>query len=142
MAANGEHWNRRPSPLSTHLSKATQRAAPRALRTLAGTEEGHPEPQRPGSTTLPLGFQFALIENTSTSATTGTFLNLPEGGTVVVGSNQLAVFYDAVLDGDGTTNDVVLKVVSEPAGGALIGLGALVAGFARRRLRWRGFTGG
>jgi hypothetical protein len=86
-----------------------------------------------GSTTLPLGFQFALIENTSTSATTGTFMNLPEGATVVVGSNQLAVFYDAVLDGDGATNDVVLKVVPEPASGALLGVGALVAGLARRR---------
>lgn len=95
-----------------------------------------------GSTTLPLGFQFALIENTSTSATTGTFRNLPEGATVVVGSNQLAVFYDAVLGGDGTTNDVVLKVVPEPASGALLGVGALVAGLARRRLRRRGYIGG
>lgn len=82
-----------------------------------------------------MGFQFALIENTSSSATTGTFLNLPEGATVLVGSNLLAVDYAAVLDGDGVTNDVVLKVVPEPAGGVLLGVGALLAALIRRRPR-------
>jgi fibronectin-binding autotransporter adhesin len=86
-----------------------------------------------GSTALPLGFQFALIENTSSSATTGTFQGLAEGATVLVGSNLFAVSYDTVLDGDGMINDVVLKVVPEPAGGALLGVGALIAGLARRR---------
>jgi autotransporter-associated beta strand protein len=88
-----------------------------------------------GATALPVGFQFALIENTSSSATTGTFQGLSDGATFQVGANTVTVDYDATLDGDGVANDVVLKVIPEPAGGALLAVGALLAGLTRRRRR-------
>lgn len=92
-----------------------------------------------GHTALPLGLQFTLIENTSSSATAGMFQSLPDGSTVQVGANQFVLDYDATLNGDGVANDVVLKVVPEPASAALLAVGTLLAGLApRARSRSRG----
>jgi hypothetical protein len=88
-----------------------------------------------GGSVLPLGLKFSIIDNTSAAATTGTFLNLADGATFAVGSNLFAIDYDAHLEADGLANDVTLTVIPEPAGGALLGVGALVAGLARRRGR-------
>jgi autotransporter-associated beta strand protein len=58
------------------------------------------------SSTLPLGTSFVLIDNIAGGAVTGTFANLPDGGTFTVGSNTFAADYEG---GDG--NDLSLTVV-------------------------------
>ena len=57
-----------------------------------------------GSTLLPLGSVFTVISNTATPIT-GTFDNLPDGGTITVGSNTFQANYEG---GDG--NDLALTV--------------------------------
>jgi autotransporter-associated beta strand protein len=54
---------------------------------------------------LSAGEVFTLISNTSTSPITGTFSNLPDGGVITVGPNQLEASYEG---GDG--NDLTLTV--------------------------------
>jgi fibronectin-binding autotransporter adhesin len=88
-----------------------------------------------GGSVLPLGLKFSILDNTATAATIGTFLNLADGATFQLGSNLFAIDYDAVLEPDGIANDVTLTVIPEPAGGALLGVGVLLAGLARRRTR-------
>ena len=59
-----------------------------------------------GSSTLPLGTSFILIDNTAGAAIAGTFANLPDGSTLTVGSNTFVANYEG---GDG--NDLALTVV-------------------------------
>ena len=58
-----------------------------------------------GSRTLPSGVVYTVLENTSTLATVGTFANLPDGGTIIVGDRTLQANYEG---GDG--NDLTLTV--------------------------------
>jgi hypothetical protein len=86
-----------------------------------------------GNGILPVGFVFSIIDNTSNLATSGTFFSLPNGVQFQIGSNLFAVDYAATLEGDGVANDVVLRVaIPEPAGGALLCAGALIASLVRR----------
>lgn len=59
-----------------------------------------------GSTTLPDGTAFTLIDNTSGAAISGTFSNLADGAVIAVGSNTYQANYEG---GDG--NDLTLTVV-------------------------------
>jgi hypothetical protein len=59
-----------------------------------------------GSSTLPLGTSFILIDNTAGAAIAGTFANLPDGSTLTIGSNTFVADYEG---GDG--NDLALTVV-------------------------------
>ena len=59
-----------------------------------------------GSTTLPPGTAFTAIENTSSVPISGTFRNLPDGGTITIGNNTFQANYEG---GDG--NDLTLTVV-------------------------------
>ena len=59
-----------------------------------------------GSSTLPAGTSFTVIDNTAATPIAGTFSNLPDGGTLTVGSNTFAADYEG---GDG--NDLTLTVV-------------------------------
>jgi hypothetical protein len=59
-----------------------------------------------GSSTLPVGTSFVVISNTSKEPISGAFANLPDGGTITVGSNTFEANYER---GDG--NDLTLTVV-------------------------------
>jgi len=59
-----------------------------------------------GTTKLPSGTAFTIISNTGTTAIAGTFSNLADGSTLIVGSNTYHVSYEG---GDG--NDLTLTVV-------------------------------
>ena len=59
-----------------------------------------------GTTKLPNGTAFTIISNTATTAIAGTFSNLADGSTLVVGTNTYHVSYEG---GDG--NDLTLTVV-------------------------------
>jgi len=59
-----------------------------------------------GTTKLPSGTAFTIISNTATTAIAGTFSNLADGSTLVVGTNTYHVSYEG---GDG--NDLTLTVV-------------------------------
>jgi autotransporter-associated beta strand protein len=58
------------------------------------------------SSALPAGTSFTVIDNMGTTAIVGTFSNLPDGGTLTVGSNTFVADYEG---GDG--NDLTLTVV-------------------------------
>lgn len=58
------------------------------------------------SATLPPGTTFTVISNTSSKPISGTFANLPDGGSITVGSNTYQANYEG---GDG--NDLTLTVV-------------------------------
>ena len=58
------------------------------------------------SGTLPAGTSFTVIDNRGTTAIVGAFSNLPDGGTLTVGSNTFAADY---AGGDG--NDLTLTVL-------------------------------
>ena len=58
-----------------------------------------------GSSTLPVGTSFVLIDNSAATAIVGAFANLPDGGNVTVGSNTYVADYEG---GDG--NDLTLTV--------------------------------
>lgn len=60
-----------------------------------------------GSTALPPGTVFTVIENTSSVPISGIFRNLPDGGTITIGGNTYQANYEG---GDG--NDLTLTVVS------------------------------
>ena len=64
-----------------------------------------------GSSVLPGGTVITPINNTAATAISGTFSNLPDGGTITVGSNT---FQASCEGGDG--NDVTLTVVPRQAG--------------------------
>lgn len=66
-----------------------------------------------GSGTLPIGTMFTIIDNASTSATTGFFAGLPNGSRFTVGSNAFEIDYDVGSNG----NDVQLTVVLVPESG-------------------------
>jgi autotransporter-associated beta strand protein len=59
-----------------------------------------------GSAALPPGAVFTVIDNTAATPIAGAFSNLPDGGTITVGSNNLQANYEG---GDG--NDLTLTVV-------------------------------
>ncbi len=59
-----------------------------------------------GSTVLPAGTAFTLINNTGSTAISGAFTNLADGGTITVGNNTYQADYEG---GDG--NDLTLTVV-------------------------------
>jgi hypothetical protein len=59
-----------------------------------------------GRLQLPLGTVFTVISNTAATAIAGTFANLPDGGTITIGSNSFQATYEG---GDG--NDLTLTVV-------------------------------
>ncbi len=59
-----------------------------------------------GTATLPRGTVFTPILNTAMTAISGVFSNLPDGGTITIGSNTLQVSYQG---GDG--NDLALTVI-------------------------------
>ncbi len=59
-----------------------------------------------GTTKLPSGTAFTIISNTATAAIAGTFSNLADGSTLIVGTNTYHVSYEG---GDG--NDLTLTVV-------------------------------
>jgi autotransporter-associated beta strand protein len=59
-----------------------------------------------GNGTLPLGTVFTIIDNTTATAITGVFTNLPNGSIITAGSNRLQVNYQG---GDG--NNLTLTVV-------------------------------
>jgi autotransporter-associated beta strand protein len=63
-------------------------------------------PSDSGTTALPTGTVFTVINNTSLNPISGTFSNLPDGGTIVIGSNTFQANYEG---GDG--NDLTLTVV-------------------------------
>jgi autotransporter-associated beta strand protein len=56
--------------------------------------------------TLPAGTIFTVIDNTSAGPISGTLVNLPEGGTITIGSNTFQASYKG-----GTGNDLTLTVV-------------------------------
>ena len=58
------------------------------------------------SSTLPAGTSFTIIDNSGATAIVGAFSNLPDGGTLTVGSNTFAADY-----GGGDGNDLTLTVV-------------------------------
>jgi hypothetical protein len=59
-----------------------------------------------GTATLTPGTALTLISNTSPNPLSGTFANLPDGGTITVGSNTFQANYEG---GDG--NDLTLTVI-------------------------------
>ena len=59
-----------------------------------------------GNAILSPGTVFTIIDNTSSESIDGTFSNLPDGGTITVGSNNFQANYEG---GDG--NDLTLTVV-------------------------------
>jgi len=59
-----------------------------------------------GATALASGTSFTLINNTSFTPISGTFSNLPDGGTLTIGNNTFQANYEG---GDG--NDLTLTVV-------------------------------
>jgi len=59
-----------------------------------------------GTTVLPAGTTFTLLSNTGGRPISGTFINLPDDGTITVGSNTFQANYEG---GDG--NDLTLTVV-------------------------------
>lgn len=59
-----------------------------------------------GTTKLPSGTAFTIISNAATTAIAGTFSNLADGSTLIVGGNTYHVSYEG---GDG--NDLTLTVV-------------------------------
>jgi hypothetical protein len=59
-----------------------------------------------GNVPLPIGTVFTAISNTAATSIAGAFANLPDGGTVTVGSNTFQASYEG---GDG--NDLTLTVV-------------------------------
>ena len=59
-----------------------------------------------GNATLARGAIFTVIDNTSGTPISGSFTNLPDGGTIAVGANTLQASYEG---GDG--NDLTLTVV-------------------------------
>jgi autotransporter-associated beta strand protein len=59
-----------------------------------------------GENELTLGTVFTIVDNTAATATSGTFNNLPDGGTIIVGNNTFQANYEG---GDG--NDLTLTVV-------------------------------
>jgi len=59
-----------------------------------------------GSSSLNAGTSFTVISNTAASAIAGTFVNLPDNGTVTIGSNTFQANYEG---GDG--NDLTLTVL-------------------------------
>ena len=56
--------------------------------------------------TAPVGMTFIIIESTGSSPIVGTFMNLPDGGTITAGNNTFQASYSG---GDG--NDLTLTVV-------------------------------
>jgi autotransporter-associated beta strand protein len=58
-----------------------------------------------GHSSLPVGTVFTAIHNTGHTNIVGTFTNLPDGGTIVIGNNTLQANYEG---GDG--NDLTLTV--------------------------------
>jgi hypothetical protein len=56
--------------------------------------------------TAPVGMTFTIIESTGSIPIVGTFMNLPDGGTITVGSNTFHADYEG---GDG--NDLTLTAV-------------------------------
>jgi autotransporter-associated beta strand protein len=58
------------------------------------------------NTALPLGTAFTVISNTSRKPISGTFTNLPDGGSITIGNNTYKANYEG---GDG--NDLILTVV-------------------------------
>jgi hypothetical protein len=59
-----------------------------------------------GNAALPIGTVFTVIDNTAVPAISGTFSNLPDGGTISTGNNNFQASYEG---GDG--NDLTLTVV-------------------------------
>jgi autotransporter-associated beta strand protein len=59
-----------------------------------------------GKKTLTPGKKFIVISNTAATALAGTFTNLPDGGTITVGSNTFQISYEG-----GGGNDLTLTVV-------------------------------
>ena len=59
-----------------------------------------------GSSALPPGTVFTVLDNTAASAISGTFANLPDGSTLTVANNSFSVNYEG---GDG--NDLTLTVL-------------------------------
>jgi autotransporter-associated beta strand protein len=59
-----------------------------------------------GAAVLPPGTTFTVIENSAATSIAGTFSNLPDGSTLIVGNNNFQVDYEG---GDG--NDLTLTVV-------------------------------
>jgi len=59
-----------------------------------------------GTASLPIGTVFTVIDNTATTPISGSFANLPNGGTITVGNTNLQADYEG---GDG--NDLTLTVV-------------------------------
>jgi autotransporter-associated beta strand protein len=58
---------------------------------------------------LPLGSSYIIVNNTGSSAVSGTFLDLPEGGTIGSGVNLFQVSYKGGID----NNDIVLTVIDK-----------------------------
>jgi len=67
----------------------------------------HLMPLAVGATSIPPGMTFTVIDNMAATAIAGTFSNLPDGGTITVGSNTFQANYEG---GDG--NDLTLTVLS------------------------------
>jgi autotransporter-associated beta strand protein len=59
-----------------------------------------------GSSTLPVGTVFSVISNTAATPIAGTFFNLADGSTIIIGSNNFRASYEG---GDG--NDLTLTVI-------------------------------
>jgi hypothetical protein len=84
------------------------------------------------SEALAVGFQFTIIDNQSTLATTGFFAGLADGSTFAVGENFFEIRYGAGTD----ANDVMLiAAVPEPTALGLLSVGAALVGCGRRRRR-------
>jgi hypothetical protein len=59
-----------------------------------------------GSSPIPVGTVFTIINNTSSAPISGVFSNLPDGGSIIIGGNTFHVSYEG---GDG--NDLTLTLV-------------------------------
>lgn len=81
---------------------------------------------------LPPGAEYPVIDNRSASAIQGNFTGLPEGTVLLAGGGGGVMLSVTYLGGDG--NDVVLRVIPEPAAAAsALALAAMALGSRRKR---------
>ncbi len=82
-----------------------------------------------GNAPLTMGLEFKILDEQDTLASTGTFRNFNDMARISMGGNLFEIDYNAGSD----ANDVVLRVIPEPTGLALLGGSAVLLGLRRFR---------